>query len=54
MSDNGRSGNGNKSTGPRTSQGKATSKLNATTHGIFSSVVVLKGESQQEYDALLS
>jgi len=42
------------STGPRTSQGKATSKLNATTHGIFSSVVVLKGESQQEYDALLS
>lgn len=41
------------STGPRTLEGKAISKLNAVSHGIFSRVVVLKGESREDYDALL-
>jgi hypothetical protein len=41
-----------RSTGPRTRQGKDQSKRNATTHGIFSKVVVLEGESQAEFDAL--
>jgi hypothetical protein len=41
------------STGPRTLEGKAISKLNAVSHGIFSRVVVLKGESREDYVALL-
>ena len=40
-------------TGPRTSQGKGRSKLNATTHGILSRVAVLKHESPDEYASLL-
>jgi hypothetical protein len=40
-------------TGPRTTEGKAVSKLNATTHGIFSNVVVLKTESRTDYESLL-
>lgn len=43
-----------KSTGPRTRQGKQRSKNNAITHGIFSKAVLLKGESQVEFDSLLS
>ena len=43
-----------KATGPRTQQGKERSKHNAITHGIFSKAVVLKGESQADFDALLS
>ncbi len=43
-----------KATGPRTPQGKERSKHNAVTHGIFSKAVVLKGESQADFDALLS
>ena len=42
-----------KATGPRTTQGKERSKNNATRHGIFSKVVVLKSESRVEFDALL-
>jgi hypothetical protein len=53
MSNNDSSHNGGRSTGPRTPEGKANSKLNATTHGIFSRVAVLKGESHEDYDALL-
>lgn len=41
-------------TGPRTRQGKEKSKHNALKHGIFSKAVVLKGESQREFDALLT
>ena len=43
-----------KATGPRTPQGKERSKHNAIIHGIFSKAVVLKGESQADFDALLS
>jgi hypothetical protein len=41
-----------RSTGPRTEQGKERSKRNSITHGIFSNVV-LKSESQADFDALL-
>ncbi len=43
-----------KSTGPRTRQGKGRSKNNAITHGILAKAAVLRGESQEEFDALLS
>src|ERR1700676_2694413 len=43
-----------KGTGPRTFQGKERSKHNAIKHGIFSNVVVLKGEPQAEFNALLN
>lgn len=43
-----------KATGPRTRQGKEKSKYNATRHGIFSKVAVLKGESRAEFDTLLN
>ena len=41
-------------TGPRTPKGKEKSKQNALKHGIFAKAVVLKGESQAEFDALLN
>jgi len=40
-------------TGPRTQEGKEKSKHNATTHGIFSKVVVINGESRAEFEDLL-
>src|ERR1700680_529775 len=40
--------------GPRTPLGKERSKHNAITHGIFSKVVVLRGESRADFDALLN
>jgi hypothetical protein len=43
-----------KATGPRTKQGKQTSSRNATKHGLFSKVIVLKGESRAEYEAVLA
>ena len=39
--------------GPRTALGKARSKNNALTHGLFSKAVVLEGEPQGEYQTLL-
>ncbi len=42
-----------KATGPRTGQGKRKSSRNATKHGIFSAVIVVKSESQAEYEELL-
>ena len=48
-----RSPAGGRSGGPRTALGKNRSKYNARTHGIFSKVVVLDGESQAEFDAQL-
>jgi len=43
-----------RSTGPRTEVGKQRSKLNAVKYGIFSSVLLLGSESQQEFDSLVS
>jgi hypothetical protein len=40
--------------GPRTMQGKEKSSQNSLIHGILSKAVVLKGESQDEFDALLN
>jgi hypothetical protein len=40
--------------GPRTNQGKERSRQNSLKHGIFSKAVVLKDESQTEFDALLN
>lgn len=42
-----------KSTGPRTTAGKASSSANAIQHGILSSHLVLPAESWVEFDALL-
>ena len=42
------------STGPQTGIGKAASSANATRHGLTSTRVVIKGESQEEFDALLA
>jgi hypothetical protein len=41
-------------TGPRTQLGKQRSKLNATKYGIFSRVLLLRFESKQEFDELVS
>jgi len=43
--------NAKKSTGPKTPEGKAKSAQNATTHGLTASHDVIKGESQEEFDA---
>src|SRR3954451_15916292 len=40
-------------TGPRTVQGKEKSSQNSVKHGIFATAVVLPGESQAAFDALL-
>src|SRR5271170_831831 len=40
--------NAAKSTGPRTAAGKAVSKMNGLTHGIFAREVVLRGRDQGE------
>jgi hypothetical protein len=44
--------NARKSTGPRTNEGKAASKLNAVKHGILSREVLVSGEDHQELTAL--
>jgi hypothetical protein len=45
--------NAQASTGPRTEEGKAVSRLNAVSHSLTSKMTVLPHESQQEYDAVL-
>lgn len=42
-----------KGAGPRTQLGKQRSKYNALKHGLFARVVLLKHESQSQFDALL-
>jgi hypothetical protein len=37
---------------PNTPHGKKRSRFNATKHGIFSSKILLRGESREEYEAL--
>src|ERR1051325_11172937 len=41
-----------KSTGPRTSEGKSTSRLNAFKHGIFAEARTLIGEDKTAFEAL--
>src|SRR6187402_954015 len=41
-----------KSTGPKSAEGKAASKLNAVKHGILSREVLVSGEDHQELTAL--
>jgi len=43
-----------KASGPRTEQGKQRASQNATKHGIFSKVIVLKNESRTEYGRLVA
>ncbi len=42
-----------KATGPRTEQGKAASSKNAIKHGLTARQVVIPGENQADFDALL-
>ncbi len=42
-----------RATGPQTPEGKQRSKYNALKHGIFSNVLLLKGESRAQYESLL-
>ncbi|MCX6606574.1 MAG: hypothetical protein NTV52_23690 [Acidobacteria bacterium] len=44
--------NAMKSTGPRTPEGKAASSQNRLAHGLCSSSLLIRGESQAEFDAL--
>jgi hypothetical protein len=44
--------NAQKSTGPRSVEGKSASRFNAVTHGIDASSVVIPGEDPAAYDAL--
>jgi hypothetical protein len=46
--------NGAKSGGPVTEEGRQASSQNSRTHGLLSKKVVLAGESQDEFDALLA
>lgn len=50
---NGNSAPNQLATGPRTELGKQRASHNATKYGIFSKVIVLKGESSIEYEELL-
>lgn len=47
-----REANANKSTGPRTAEGKAASSKNAIKHGLTARQVVIEGEEQADFDAL--
>jgi hypothetical protein len=42
--------NAQKSTGPRTAEGKAAVSQNAVKHGLFASEAVIKGENREEFD----
>ena len=44
--------NAQKSTGPRTDEGKAAVRLNALRHGLYASTAVLPGESREEFEQL--
>ncbi|MFN7921655.1 MAG: hypothetical protein U0Q16_16260 [Bryobacteraceae bacterium] len=45
--------NAQHSTGPRTSEGKAISSQNATTHGLFSATFVVTPQDRDEFDIFL-
>ena len=44
--------NAQKSTGPRTPEGRAAVRLNGVTHGLTAKTLVLKGESEDDFKAL--
>ena len=44
--------NAQKSTGPRTPEGKARSSKNAITHGLCSRDIIIPGESRESFEAL--
>jgi len=46
--------NAQKSTGPKTPEGKAKSSLNRVSHGFNSATLFLSGEDRAEFDALLA
>jgi hypothetical protein len=45
--------NAQRSTGPKSSEGKAVSRLNAVTHGLTATQTLLPGEDAGEYEELL-
>jgi hypothetical protein len=44
--------NAQKSTGPRTPEGRAAVRLNGVTHGLTAKTLVLKGESEDDFKAI--
>src|SRR6202023_530008 len=46
--------NAQKSTGPKTPEGRAAVRLNGVTHGLTAETIVLKGESQSDFTNLLA
>ena len=46
--------NAQKSTGPRTPEGRAAVRLNGVTHGLTAETIVLKGESEADFTNLLN
>src|SRR5712692_8632629 len=44
--------NAQKSTGPRTPEGRAAVRLNGVTHGLTAETIILKGESEADFTAL--
>jgi len=44
--------NAQKSTGPRSAEGKAVSRFNALKHGLDAESIVLPGEDPADYEAL--
>src|SRR5580700_6296551 len=44
--------NAQKSTGPRTPEGRAAVRLNGVTHGLTAKTLVLKGENEDDFKAL--
>ena len=46
--------NAQKSTGPKTPEGRAAVRLNGVTHGLTAETIVLKGESEADFTNLLN
>jgi len=46
--------NAQKSTGPKSAEGKAKSSLNRVSHGFNSAALFIAGENREEFDALLA
>jgi hypothetical protein len=46
--------NAQKSTGPKTPEGRAAVRLNGVTHGLTAQTLILKGETESDFDSLLA